>query len=671
MKIRILIWVILLGCLPPLSNKVIAADNSSQQAIDSLDRLLQTKLSKFSRLDILHKACELLYKNDTDNELLYHYAKEGVELAKKLDAHEQGSDLAVWILRANIYLRSYDRNPQYYNYLKSLYNLDKIEKKKLIQPLYSEIYSYLEYGKLREAEQKMIEYEELTDKSNPQQLAYYLDTYAVFKRKARDYEDAAKALSKFADITKKIEDKRFLVTALSRNAEFYLVDSLNYEESRLYAAKALKVIKDANLIQHKQHVLLQLAQALYKMEEISEFDEVYSQISIDSFAEANKIIHKDYYTFSGDIKFDEGAYKKACKNYKKAVQFLEHSDFSTMELLTEKIEKCYVKLDDFKTAFIYSNRLNVLKDSLYNVQNIKATQFFESKLKFKDAQTEKIQLENKIYAQKKSTIFIGIFSSLILLGLLFYNRLLDEKVKLRTVALNDKNVELEESLEELKQFNYIASHDIKEPMRVVSSVTGLIEKKLQKENNEKYTREFGLVKSSITQLYTLIEDLSQFLDFKAKSITHQIVDTNQLAGQISQMLSELTHDINGKIYFENLPKIYSSTSLLTVIMKNLVENGLKYNTSNNPTVNIGYKLNKERHEFTFTDNGIGIEEKYHSYIFQMFKRLESREKKGSGLGLGLVSKAVEKLDGEIKLESALNSGSSFTISLPQSYVIQN
>jgi len=311
LKIRILIWVILLGCLPPLSNKVIAADNSSQQAIDSLDRLLQTKLSKFSRLDILHKACELLYKNDTDNELLYHYAKEGVELAKKLDAHEQGSDLAV--------------------------------------PLYSEIYSYLEYGKLREAEQKMIEYEELTDKSNPQQLAYYLDTYAVFKRKARDYEDAAKALSKFADITKKIEDKRFLVTALSRNAEFYLVDSLNYEE------------------------------ALYKMEEISEFDEVYSQISIDSFAEANKIIHKDYYTFSGDIKFDEGAYKKACKNYKKAVQFLEHSDFSTMELLTEKIEKCYVKLDDFKTAFIYSNRLNVLKDSLYNVQNIKATQFFESK----------------------------------------------------------------------------------------------------------------------------------------------------------------------------------------------------------------------------------------------------------------------------------------------------
>lgn len=671
LKIRILSWLLLIGCLSLSSVKSNAAEKIGFTAIDSLDRLLQTKLSKFSRLDILHEACELLYKNDADNELLYHYAKEGVELAIKLDAHEKGSDLAVWILRANIYLRSYDRNPQYYKYLKSLYHLNKIEKQKLIQPLYSEIYSYLEYGKLREAEQKMIEYEELTDKTNPQQLAYYLDTYAVFKRKARDYKDASKALKKFAEIAKEIDDKRFLVTALSRNAEFYLLDSLNYEESRLYAAKALKVVKDENLIQHKQHILLQLAQALYKMEDYSEFDEVFEQISIDSFAEANKIIYKDYYTFSGDINFDDGAYTHACKNYKRAVQFLENSDFSTMELLTEKIEHCYVQMHDYKSAFVYSNRLNVLKDSLYNVQNIKATQFFESKLKFKDAQTEKIQLENKIYAQKKSTIFIGIFSSLILMGLLFYNRILDEKVKLRTVALNDKNVELEESLEELKQFNYIASHDIKEPMRVVSSVTGLIEKKLQKEKNEKYTKEFGLVKSSITQLYTLIEDLSQFLDFKSKTITHQIVDTNQLAYQISQMLSELTNDINGKIEFDNLPKIYSSTSLLTVIMKNLVENGLKYNTSDIPTVKISYKLNKERHEFTFTDNGIGIEEKYHTYIFQMFKRLESREKKGSGLGLGLVSKAIEKLDGEIRLDSSLNNGSSFMLSLPQSYVLQD
>jgi len=314
--------------------------------------------------------------------------------------------------------------------------------------------------------------------------------YATFKRKAQDFKEVAKTLKSFEEVAMKIDDKRFLATALSRSAEFYLVDSMNYAESQLYAAKALKVVTDNNLNLHKNHVLLQLAQALYKGKHYSEFRDIFSQIKMETAIESNKIFHKDYYTFAGDIDFDSQKYQAAYENYKSAMQFLEDSDFSTMEGLTKKMEQCFVKMDDFETAFRYSNKLNTIKDSLYSVQNIKAIKYFESKLQFKDAQTEKMKLENRIYAQKKSTLFIGFFSSILLLSLLFYNRILDEKVKLRTVALNSKNQELEASLEELEHFNYIASHDIKEPMRVVSSVTGLIEMKLKKEKNEKYSKEF-------------------------------------------------------------------------------------------------------------------------------------------------------------------------------------
>jgi len=135
------------------------------------------------------------------------------------------------------------------------------------------------------------------------------------------------------------------------------------------------------------------------------------------------------------------------------------------------------------------------------------------------------------------------------------------------------------------------------------------------------------------------------------------------------MLDTSLSEKNARVEFDHLPQIYSSTSLLTVVMKNLIENGIKYNTSEQPTVRISYQETGNRHEFTFKDNGIGIDEKYHDYIFQMFKRLESREVKGSGLGLGLVSKAIEKLDGEIKLESTPGHGSSFKILLPKSYVL--
>jgi len=135
------------------------------------------------------------------------------------------------------------------------------------------------------------------------------------------------------------------------------------------------------------------------------------------------------------------------------------------------------------------------------------------------------------------------------------------------------------------------------------------------------------------------------------------------------MLSAKTTELNGEIIFNDLPKIYTSSSLMTVSLKNLVENGLKYNESEKPTVTIDYKSEGDKHLFTIKDNGIGIDEKYHDYIFQMFKRLEARSKKGSGLGLGLVKKSIEKLDGEIRVESNPGSGSSFLLYLPKSYQV--
>ena len=138
---------------------------------------------------------------------------------------------------------------------------------------------------------------------------------------------------------------------------------------------------------------------------------------------------------------------------------------------------------------------------------------------------------------------------------------------------------------------------------------------------------------------------------------------------VSIMLSGQTAKLNGEIIFDQLPKIYTSSSLLTVIFKNLIENGLKYNKSEKPQVTIQYQQNSNEHIYLFTDNGIGIENKYFDYIFHMFKRLESRSKQGSGLGLGLVKKSVEKLGGNISVASELGVGSTFTLKLPKNYIV--
>ena len=98
----------------------------------------------------------------------------------------------------------------------------------------------------------------------------------------------------------------------------------------------------------------------------------------------------------------------------------------------------------------------------------------------------------------------------------------------------------------------------------------------------------------------------------------------------------------------------------------MIENGLKYNTSEKPTVNINYNETETHHEITVSDNGIGISEEYHNKIFEMFKRLHNREAyNGTGMGLAIVKLVIGTLKGHVDITSEVNQGSQFTITLPK------
>ena len=102
-----------------------------------------------------------------------------------------------------------------------------------------------------------------------------------------------------------------------------------------------------------------------------------------------------------------------------------------------------------------------------------------------------------------------------------------------------------------------------------------------------------------------------------------------------------------------------------LLFKNLIENGIKYNKSDPPIVRLEYQILEAKHQFTFTDNGIGIKEEYHQRIFEMFTRLHDRSKfDGTGLGLSICKNIVYKQGGEIKVSSTPNEGSQFTVLLP-------
>lgn len=218
---------------------------------------------------------------------------------------------------------------------------------------------------------------------------------------------------------------------------------------------------------------------------------------------------------------------------------------------------------------------------------------------------------------------------------------------------------------EMEQLLYRASHDLKGPISSVEGVVNLfrIEKKEDKTVQE-YT---DMIEASVKKLSDLIKDLTKVSSIKQGKLDIKVIDFKQLIPSIIDTFSfyENYENIDFKVHILCQKEFSTDESLLYTIIQNFVENGIKYSKhyNTNSIVQITVRDTLKGVELEFLDNGIGIPEKYHSTIFDMFIRV-SEQGKGSGLGLYIVNNAIKKLQGSIKLESEEYAGSIFTVRLP-------
>ena len=174
--------------------------------------------------------------------------------------------------------------------------------------------------------------------------------------------------------------------------------------------------------------------------------------------------------------------------------------------------------------------------------------------------------------------------------------------------------------------------------------------------------------SAASRMYSIIEDVLEYStinDFK-NSTNIEEVDLNEIVSQVTQGLKIVLEEKKAAVISTALPTIFSKKRLIFSLFQKLIENGLKYNKSENPIVRVEYYKLNDNHVFTITDNGIGIEEKYHANVFEMFRRLHNFEEyQGSGIGLAICKRAVELMGGKITLKSSLGKGSTFTITIQE------
>lgn len=231
--------------------------------------------------------------------------------------------------------------------------------------------------------------------------------------------------------------------------------------------------------------------------------------------------------------------------------------------------------------------------------------------------------------------------------------------------LEDKNERITTAYQEMERFAHTISHDLKAPLRNMNTYSALLRKDVHKnkvDNLEKYSNE--IYKNGI-KLAKMIDDVLAYSKLNAgEDVIMESLNLQELISPIKENMTRIYP--KSKVTLPDHGQITGSKTKLTMLMQNLIENGLKYNQNKNPEVSVSYSRNNGYHKVAIKDNGIGIPKEYQDQIFNLFSRLHSQQKyEGTGIGLSTCKKIVEDhLEGELYVDSEPGIGSTFTIEIP-------
>lgn len=226
--------------------------------------------------------------------------------------------------------------------------------------------------------------------------------------------------------------------------------------------------------------------------------------------------------------------------------------------------------------------------------------------------------------------------------------------------------ELKRSNTELEQFAYVASHDLQEPLRMVRSYTELMEKRLAAQLDDKNRKYMRYIVEGAERMQSLINDLLGYSRVGRRELERVELDTNRVVAHVVTLLSSAMADQPGaKVTWDHLPTVLATESMMVQLFQNLIANGLKFHGDEPPRVHISCERRGEEWCFSVADNGIGIDSKYADRIFLVFQRLHERHRyQGTGIGLSVAQRIVERHGGRIWFESEPGHGTTFFFTLP-------
>jgi len=490
-------------------------------------------------------------------------------------------------------------------------------------------------------------------------------------------------ISTVLDVTEKVENKKGLEKALeekknileSISDSFYAIDEdFNFVYVNDSALQAMNTTSEAIIGKNLFEEFPELEKTVFKNYLLA--------VKKDNVSAQFEFYYKYY-----DLWFDESIYPSPDGF---SVYF---KNITKRKIITQALEEAYEKeneiLESISDAFLAVDKsfnytyLNRKAEILLNLKKEEALGqnmwdvFYYSKNSIADIEYNKAIRNNETrvfdyYNEPLKTWFnIRCYPSKHGLSIYFRDITQEKEQQKELERLNSelKNYtqKLEQSNKDLEQFAYIASHDLQEPLRMVSSFMTQLQKKYQDQLDDKAQTYINFAIDGTKRMRQIIVDLLEFSRAGTQKEKLEKLDLNEEIAEVLSLHHTNLNKYNINLEVEDLPELIYTKTGIRQIFHNLIGNAIKYRKKEGKAnIAIIWKKNKKEFLFKIHDNGIGIDEKHKNKIFQIFQRLHSKsEYSGTGIGLAICKKIIEKYGGKIWLDSQLGIGSDFYFTIPK------
>lgn len=451
----------------------------------------------------------------------------------------------------------------------------------------------------------------------------YLNIANIYAQNA-DYEQSLEILNDALAIFKAQNNQKGAYLCYNTYGKVYIKTN-NPAIAKEYYQNALKIAKEINSLKYQATAFNNLSLIAEQRNELDDaLKLVRKSLAINQQLSREVVIAIDYRRI-GLIYFKMGNKEQGTAFLEKSLQLsLElNSNSEALFTLKELADQC-AKAQDWERAYEYRTQYSELRNELVNEEKTKIL--------------SELQVKHQLERKKREA----------------------ELLRANEEQIREYADKLEQSNQDLERFARVASHDMKEPLRMIKSYLSLIKKRVRLQEDKSLHEFLDYAIDGSDRLQQLISDMLKLARVQTKDAPMKPVNMNNVLFMVQNNLSAVIQERKVQFEFDVMPTVHGNMSLLIQLLQNLIGNSIKYNKSQLPIIQIKYKEQAEAHYFQVLDNGIGIKQEYFDKVFDMLVRLHTRtEFEGTGIGLATCKRIVERHEGKIWVSSEEGNGSCF------------